>query len=841
MIKNLSWFVLGWLWLWLSPAAPVMGSALAANPNASLGQSGAICNVFESPYCVHDPGEPATFTYSMTNYSGETKFIVITQDQNESELIPLFPGQSDGRIFNIAAGTATFRLHPRGWCKVFNRDEVNAAANLEQNTQIQVDMIQGFLVSHQQTRAMIATLEGSLLAAVSANDQATINSLKKQITTLEKNDDKTLLKIKTSQDAITSYYGRPPEAEAIILELALHPFQSDNTLVSDGAKLNPGFRLLKNGDNDNNNGKPDFDDKSVAGEDELGQSWWFYARPVDVTGPMTVAGSVGHLRFYKKRTKGTPDTLPKQITDPYSRDRVFMEGFDGSVVFLEEEITITFASCQDRAKGTIDEILRVDFESADGATDMFNHQPNLQIGGNTNAGGGDRIFPDRNTPDGPTNETVKVKARIQPQRAGVEVFFKPYDVDDPSSRAAPVDDESLSQDNRGFVAGFREGIINEADSSGVARILTDGAGVAEAHFVVTRQPGDNFRVVAVLKRNLLDKLQVKQNDPNAKVYSKVSSYPITDNTGVPNLWKQSNLLTVWRQLHMELDSMAAPVGNMVAGNITAVAGTVITINQDLADVDMYLTEPAGSAVGRFTSGGQNYNITANTAGLAPNNVTIVLGPGQAAPVVGAAFTMIDDDVNTRVPQLPDIGLMQTKYGPAYLFIQTDEGGTAGGNTQTVAFALNVAFTNDAFVAQVGAGINTNQNRSEDFWVCYVQSGFQPALDRDADPNIVAENLEGNAGSTSIGTDRRGSVIFRETMRDDGINVLAFTAPQVVVWEQLVVVHETAHQFDLADRTGGIMNSVDPRLPAQPEFLPVHLDLLRRRTNSPGTDFSRGGP
>ncbi|MFA6567845.1 MAG: hypothetical protein WCS96_06505 [Victivallales bacterium] len=61
---------------------------------------------------------------------------------------------------------------------------------------------------------------------------------------------------------------------------------------------------------------------------------------------------------------------------------------------------------------------------------------------NENPGGGLRIFPDKNeASDTADRSKVIVKATISPKIKDIPVYLKIFDVDDPSSDKAPVDDE----------------------------------------------------------------------------------------------------------------------------------------------------------------------------------------------------------------------------------------------------------------------------------------------------------------------------------------------------------------------------------------------------------------
>jgi hypothetical protein len=149
---------------------------------------------------------------------------------------------------------------------------------------------------------------------------------------------------------------------------------------------------------------------------------------------------------------------------------------------LKLSCTIGTQKNEDSIKLTAYGIQKVEWEALDSPLDN-----------NPNAGGGKRIFPDWPAPS-PTPspedkyQRVKVKATTYPTVADRTIYFYNIDVDDPSADIVPVDSEDSSRDNR---SSPREGTIE-----GDQYATTNGSGVAERTFIVTLQPGGNFRIVA---------------------------------------------------------------------------------------------------------------------------------------------------------------------------------------------------------------------------------------------------------------------------------------------------------------------------------------------------------
>lgn len=173
-------------------------------------------------------------------------------------------------------------------------------------------------------------------------------------------------------------------------------------------------------------------------------------------------------------------------------------------------------------------------------------------------GGGKRIYAESTMPGGPVHNQVKVVVVTTPMltpdpevpadELRVRVFLRSLDVDDPAPSLPDLDGDAALDtvaDNRG------------APTSGelLTSWLDIEAGSASAHTTlnVSLQPGDNYRVAASTSAAWLADVQARQNVAPAA--------PVQDgalNVSGPQV---SPMLTVWRTLHLEIDSMApAPVG-----------------------------------------------------------------------------------------------------------------------------------------------------------------------------------------------------------------------------------------------------------------------------------------
>ena len=108
-----------------------------------------------------------------------------------------------------------------------------------------------------------------------------------------------------------------------------------------------------------------------------------------------------------------------------------------------------------------------------------------------------------------------------------------------------------------------------------ARITANGW--AKLQFEVSMQPGDNYRIVASLLNDYAGDVKAKQNDTEGRIVF------INDQTQTPIPSKyNTEMLTVWRKIHIELDKMSSPgvseKFNTVSGTSTALTSTSLTAN-----------------------------------------------------------------------------------------------------------------------------------------------------------------------------------------------------------------------------------------------------------------------
>lgn len=216
----------------------------------------------------------------------------------------------------------------------------------------------------------------------------------------------------------------------------------------------------------------------------------------------------------------------------------------------------------------------------------------------TNPGGGLRIFPDKNDPSESTTinrQKIRVRAKYFQATANIRIYFRNFDPDDPSSNAAPVDDETTTtpnagDDNRGNVDGTaatKKGRFSypqppnpnpfdcQPFANGVS-CLTDANGEATVDFEVTMNPGDNFTVAASSDEDYLNNLTLASDGINLKdtnnlqiPVTKISTPSSNACASTSLIACRADMLTVWRKIHIEVDSMGTVQNNFWEGQFTS--------------------------------------------------------------------------------------------------------------------------------------------------------------------------------------------------------------------------------------------------------------------------------
>lgn len=379
---------------------------------------------------------------------------------------------------------------------------------------------------------------------------------------------------------------------------------------------------------------------------------------------------------------------------------------------------------------------------------------------------------------------------------------------------------------------------------------------------VTKQPGDNFAIVASKDSNQISGVTVDGLDlkKNGSAISKSQTTPTT-------FLIRSELLTVWRKLYIEADSMGVVSNNKVDGTfpltqtIAANGNTTLTVNPNSTmATNRFENGRLVTSAGPFSVIDATGSVTANTT----NTVTINNPSGNTFTVVnGSSFDLFDDDnYDSSIGDLNgDIGkdvqatnltfsLMQTSDEPtenvfaaAYITPEYGWANNQGYNQGNITFELNRTRTITQAETYLNTIRNSNSDESDDFWVGYVLLGYQHYIASDMDPDTEYSASPGPAGGitsvfgdadtvpASISNFPRGgdnTVLYLETCRD--IDIESPKRMLQVEFEFATAPHEIGHQMGLAGDTSGygIMHTNETLI-----FVPNHLNMLRTRRKSPG--------
>lgn len=445
---------------------------------------------------------------------------------------------------------------------------------------------------------------------------------------------------------------------------------------------------------------------------------------------------------------------------------------------------------------------------------------------NPNTTGGQRIFPDFNNPNDTVNRRrVRVRAVVDGNLAGRTVYFRNFDLDDPSTDAPPLDPNSnAGDDNRGRVNGSSAGQLN------VISAPTNSNGIATVEFTVTMQPGDNFAVAASTDQNQLNNITV---DGTELRDGSGNALPVESGTlGDPAV--RTQMLTVWRRLHIEVDSMGIVQNNFVNGTF---AGSATFNSSTPQTISINGTLDAGQFEnGRLVVGTRSFRVIANTT----SSITLALPNNPTKPfsiTSGSAFTVYDDDdFNDNAPKVggsnfallngdngedippPDLSHVQASdnapdnlFAPAYIRPVYD----LPNPNATAPFVLNVP-TDDALGRRSLFNFdNITTEASTDFWTVYLLGAYQDVVTDDSDPDTDI-----NSTGTVDAINGMGALIFLENNRFNEVR-----QPNLQIYnEAITVAHELAHLLNATHGDMGIMDDLSA------SFSDVSLDKIRATTH-----------
>lgn len=218
-------------------------------------------------------------------------------------------------------------------------------------------------------------------------------------------------------------------------------------------------------------------------------------------------------------------------------------------------------------------IVSVEFEGiklSDGATNLSSNNP-------ADLGGGFKFIYGKNKPGGALHNRFNIKVYVTPNETGIPITGKLVDADDPTDHDGPIDSDP----------GLTDNVYNGAPVTHETRNSTKRPGEASATAKFTMLipagkafAGDNFRFVQAARPDGLTRIKPRssitspetsgrlfydENDndvhgPSEAIVDESNPVKITGNT-----IHSSPLVTIWRRLNLEVDTMAAPIPNVNYG------------------------------------------------------------------------------------------------------------------------------------------------------------------------------------------------------------------------------------------------------------------------------------
>lgn len=429
------------------------------------------------------------------------------------------------------------------------------------------------------------------------------------------------------------------------------------------------------------------------------------------------------------------------------------------------------------------------------------------LGGNPNAGGGKRIFPEKPIWDSlKTYDAADVRVELSHPVAQAKVVnLYQFDVDDPSSSNPLVDDDLQEIDNR---SGNRE--LSVVGGFTVTVAADQRAG--KAFRPVGRKPGDNYRIVATLdpgvtfdtpggglsnvdvfRFHYLPEEENPQTPAHVVVYDDGVRAGVYFTGGYGDAVPTANattvtspLLTVWRTLHVERDIMDAP-------------------------------PPAEPFAGE---GGV---VVANTV------VGTTEGDDDVAP----------NGMDGTIPK-PGIGLMQAGFRPAYIEV-VDDLATKNPN-KLIDFIHNMRTPNAQWVQDYNQFVNKMDAANDDkFWAFQLVGAYEETVTQDMDGMG-----DGITGGTTLGGGL-SCLVFTETIRDQWVDHLSTwwaAKPAPLTQSKYIertAFHEACHLFGFSHGSETVPaapysnegpinannNSFEPD--ADNELTPGQLGVIRGRS------------
>jgi hypothetical protein len=320
---------------------------------------------------------------------------------------------------------------------------------------------------------------------------------------------------------------------------------------------------------------------------------------------------------------------------------------------------------------------------------------------------------------------------------------------------------------------------------------------------------------------------------------------------------RTQMLTVWRRLHIEVDSM----GNVSGNNVTGTFPANVRVSSGQRTLSVTTTNPlevnrfengrmvivSGSITRSLTVIDATPSVDANTA----NTVTVLNTLGTFNITGGDTFTLYDDDDfndddgttldgdNGEDVSEPITGISlltansdnptDNILAPAYIRPVYDITDTQDNSSFTLnSTSLAPADTRRLFVDQDLTTTNTDAG----FWTVYVLYAYQGPLDVDQDPMIVLRQSEPGLfgivdGIPNVLPEGSGALIFMEL--HNRREITGYPGPPSLQSVANTVGHEVGHLVGGEHFDGGIMTDASGTMTSA-QFTDITLAKIRRITH-----------
>lgn len=627
------------------------------------------------------------------------------------------------------------------------------------------------------------------------------------------------------------------------------------TVIPEAEEDTIGVQTFPNFDNDDRDDKFDFeDDDGVIGDDELVPLTMKVSPEADGEGELRVLSGGNAVRVWATADKTslfTPLNTPFNIRDVLELDpltgdrrkRVWLEGIEASTEARNIRLEFTYRPKnvgpeeKDAVSMTVVGVSGIVWRgrgNSENDDDTLTRDPLTPSSVDIPSF---RVFPDRRAIGGfaePNPRDVvaaEVTLSVKPVRP-VTLYFAAYDVDDPTVSNEPLDGETEANDNRGLTPN-PWGTFPESLSRWLSTTFTEQQ--QRILFQTTMQPGDNFRIVAssdpVYLADLDNPDHQLGNNTNDRLrivdVRMLEAGKSPKDAEIPHADKYvSDLLTVWRHVHLEVDRMDTVQGNTVRGRIVSVnrnilslgGSTTLELDKNFYDLHRTAQGTAGLAnmfeYGTIEIAGHGvFDVIGNSANAEGNDTVIVQGSVPSA-AVGATFALNDDDEQQgfkdggEVP-LPDFSRLEPVFKQAFIVPVFDK---LSNLNPIVPYAKNSYDDRGFHLRRAYQFDNRQYDTTEDFWVVYVLAAHQ---------GITTEDGDGETRRVSGEVDRingMGLHVYIGGHRD--LHGFASTNSSGT-GQADVVAHEIAHLFGAEHGEDGL---IDQR---SNELSDNSLDKIRR--------------